>query len=169
MKNKTNLSKRGGTLSGQIKKNKRTYWVSLGRLKKGLDSHRRKVSLYGAEKLLHNIHPKWRRLSRWEAYTIQVYNTEKPCKRTCTGLVQRKVQMNNQSQASSQTSSGTVFIVQCIFLLSHCELMKSGFITMALIPPNAFFVCRTLNWSSKFSTLIFSCGAMCRGVSRIFS
>lgn len=34
--------------------------------------------------------------------------------------VQRKVQMNNQSQASSQTSSGTVFIVQCIFLLSHC-------------------------------------------------
>lgn len=85
-KNKTNLSKRGGTLSGQIKKNKRTYWVSLGRLKKGLDSHRRKVSLYGAEKLLHNIHPKWRRLSRWEAYTIQVYNTEKPCKRTCTGF-----------------------------------------------------------------------------------
>lgn len=59
--------------------------------------------------------------------------------------VQRKVQMNNQSQASSQTSSGTVFIVQCIFLLSHCELMKSGFITMALIPPNAFYVCRTLN------------------------
>lgn len=30
---------------GQIKKNKRTYWVSLGRLKKGLDSHRRKVVL----------------------------------------------------------------------------------------------------------------------------
>lgn len=87
VKNKTNLSKRGGTLSGQIKKNKRTYWVSLGRLKKGLDSHRRKVVLCMEQKssFITSIQseedaPGGRHI------TIQVYNTEKPCKRTCTGF-----------------------------------------------------------------------------------